>query len=34
VPEMLPAWGGFLVIALWVAVFLAAAIAVVRRRDV
>ena len=33
-PEMLPAWAGFVVIALWVAAFLAAAIAVVRRRDV
>jgi hypothetical protein len=33
-PEMLPAWGGFLVLAGWVAVFLVAAIAVVRRRDV
>ena len=33
-PEMLPAWAGFVVIALWVAAFLAAAIVVVRRRDV
>jgi hypothetical protein len=34
VPGMLPAWAGFLVLAAWVAVFLAGAVAAVRRRDV